>query len=81
MDGIAGVPGVGLIMLSMVLTQIGVPVEGIVLIIGIDRILDMCRTAINVTGDAVCTIIIAKAEGEFYSEIFEREVDKLSQTI
>jgi len=78
--GTAGVPGVGLIMLSMVLTQIGVPVEGIALIIGIDRILDMCRTAINVTGDAVCTTIIAKTEGEFDNEIFEREFDKLSET-
>ena len=78
--GTAGVPGVGLIMLSMVLTQIGVPVEGIALIIGIDRILDMCRTAINVTGDAICTTIIAKSEGEFDNEIFEREFDKLSET-
>ncbi|WBW97505.1 dicarboxylate/amino acid:cation symporter [Oceanirhabdus sp. W0125-5] len=77
--GTAGVPGVGLIMLSMVLTQIGVPVEGIALIIGIDRILDMCRTAINVTGDAVCTTIIAKTEGEFDNEVFENEVSKISQ--
>ena len=58
--GTAGVPGVGMITLSMVFNSIGLPVEGIGLIMGIDRILDMCRTAVNVTGDAVCTTIIAK---------------------
>lgn len=62
--GTAGVPGVGLIMLSMVLTQVGIPVEGIGLIMGVDRILDMTRTAVNITGDAVCTLIVAKTEGE-----------------
>jgi len=62
--GTAGAPGAGLIMLSMVLTQVGLPVEGIGLIIGVDRILDMTRTAVNITGDAVCTLIIAKSEGE-----------------
>jgi Na+/H+-dicarboxylate symporter len=64
--GTAGVPGVGLITLSMILTQVGIPVEGIALIMGIDRILDMIRTAINITGDAVCTLIVAKTEGELY---------------
>ena len=76
--GTAGVPGVGLIMLSMVLQAVGLPVEGIALIIGIDRILDMSRTAINITGDAVCTIIVAKSEGEFdeavYNSVTEDEV-------
>ena len=62
--GTAGVPGVGLITLSMILTQVGLPVEGIALIMGIDRILDMIRTAVNITGDAVCTLIVAKTEGE-----------------
>lgn len=62
--GTAGVPGVGLIMLSMVLAQVGLPIEGIALIMGVDRILDMTRTAVNITGDAVCTLIIAKTEGE-----------------
>lgn len=71
--GTAGVPGVGLIMLSMVLQSVGLPVEGIALIIGIDRILDMSRTAVNITGDAVCTLIVAKAEGEFDEEIFNSE--------
>jgi Na+/H+-dicarboxylate symporter len=68
--GTAGVPGVGLIMLALVLNQVGLPVEGIALIIGVDRMLDMIRTAVNVTGDAVATVIIAKSEGEFNEEIF-----------
>ncbi|WP_346937875.1 dicarboxylate/amino acid:cation symporter [uncultured Clostridium sp.] len=71
--GTAGVPGVGMIMLSMVLQSVGLPVEGIALIMGIDRILDMSRTAVNITGDAVCTMIVAKAEGEFNEEIFNSE--------
>lgn len=57
--GTAGVPSVGLITLAMVLSSIGLPTEGIALIMGIDRILDMLRTAVNVTGDAVCTTIVA----------------------
>lgn len=69
--GTAGVPGVGLIMLAMVLNQVGLPVEGIALIIGVDRLLDMLRTAVNVTGDTVATLIIAKSEGEFNQAIFD----------
>lgn len=61
--GTAGVPGVGLITLAMVLTSVGLPTEGIALIMGIDRILDMTRTAINVTGDAICTTVVAHQEG------------------
>jgi len=68
--GTAGVPGVGLIMLAMVLNQVGLPVEGIALIIGVDRLLDMVRTAVNVTGDCVATVIIAKSEGEFNEQVF-----------
>ncbi|NMH63579.1 dicarboxylate/amino acid:cation symporter [Shewanella salipaludis] len=68
--GTAGVPGVGLIMLAMVLNQVGLPVEGIALIIGVDRLLDMVRTAVNVTGDTVATVIIAKSEGEFNEATF-----------
>jgi Na+/H+-dicarboxylate symporter len=60
--GTAGVPGVGLIMLTMVLNQVGLPAEGIALIIGIDRILDMTRTAVNVTGDATVSCVVAKIE-------------------
>ncbi|BAJ02744.1 dicarboxylate/amino acid:cation symporter [Shewanella violacea] len=68
--GTAGVPGVGLIMLAMVLNQVGLPVEGISLIIGVDRLLDMVRTAVNVTGDTVATVVIAKSEGGLNEEIF-----------
>lgn len=62
--GTAGVPGVGLIMLAMVFNQVGLPVEGIGLILGVDRILDMVRTAVNVTGDATVTCIVARGENE-----------------
>jgi Na+/H+-dicarboxylate symporter len=60
--GTAGVPGVGLIMLALVLKQVGIPVEGIALIVGVDRLLDMLRTAVNITGDAAVTCIVAKSE-------------------
>lgn len=60
--GTAGVPGVGLIMLAMVLKQVGLPVEGIALIIGVDRLLDMLRTSVNITGDAACAYIISENE-------------------
>uniref|UniRef100_UPI00405696F8 dicarboxylate/amino acid:cation symporter n=1 Tax=Agathobacter sp. TaxID=2021311 RepID=UPI00405696F8 len=69
--GTAGVPGVGLITLAMVLTSAGLPTEGIALIMGIDRILDMLRTAVNVTGDAVCTVIVANQEGLADREMFK----------
>lgn len=68
--GTAGVPGVGLIMLAMVLEQVGVPVEGIALIIGIDRLLDMVRTAVNVTGDATVSCIIGKSENALDSSVY-----------
>lgn len=68
--GTAGVPGVGLIMLAMVLEQVGLPVEGIALIIGVDRLLDMTRTAVNVTGDSMVGIVVAKSEGQFDNEMF-----------
>jgi len=70
--GTAGVPGVGLIMLAMVLNQVGLPVEGIALIIGVDRLLDMMRTAVNVTGDAAGTVIIAKSEGALDQDIYNK---------
>jgi Na+/H+-dicarboxylate symporter len=62
--GTAGVPGVGIVMLVIVLNSVGVPAEGIALIMGVDRILDMCRTVVNVTGDAVVCCAIAKLEGK-----------------
>ena len=68
--GTAGVPGVGLIMLSMVLQQVGLPVEGIALIIGVDRLLDMMRTAVNVTGDCLVTTTVAKSEGMLDEAVF-----------
>jgi Na+/H+-dicarboxylate symporter len=70
--GTAGVPGVGLIMLAMVLRQVNLPVEGIGLIIGVDRLLDMVRTAVNVTGDAAVTCVVAKSEGQLSKEIYQR---------
>lgn len=61
--GSAGVPGAGIIMLVIVLQAIQVPVEGIALILGVDRILDMCRTAVNITGDAAVSVAVAHTEG------------------
>ena len=69
--GTAGVPGVGLITLAMVLQQVGLPVEGIALIIGVDRLLDMLRTAVNVTGDSMVTTTVAKSEGLWNQAVFE----------
>ena len=68
--GTAAVPGVGLIMLTLVLDQVGLPVEGIALIIGVDRLLDMLRTAVNVTGDATVATIVASSEDKLDREIF-----------
>lgn len=79
--GTAGVPGVGLVMLSMVLTQVGLPVEGIALIIGVDRILDMSRTVVNITGDAVCTLIVSKSEKEFDEDIFYGRKEFVSEEV
>lgn len=62
--GTAPVPGVGIIMLIIVLKSVGIPEEGIALILGIDRILDMCRTITNITGDASITVAVASTEGE-----------------
>ncbi|RDY24493.1 dicarboxylate/amino acid:cation symporter [Romboutsia maritimum] len=71
--GTAGVPGVGMITLSMVLTSVGLPIEGVGLIMGVDRLLDMARTTINVMGDCACTLVVSNMEKEldidkFYSE-------------
>ena len=68
--GTAGVPGVGLIMLSMVFTQVGLPVEGIGLVLGVDRLMDMIRTAVNVSGDAAVSSIVAKSEGKLNVDVF-----------
>lgn len=66
--GTAGIPSVGLITLTMVFNSVGLPIEGIGLIMGIDRILDMTRTAVNITGDAVCTTIVASMNGAVNKE-------------
>ncbi|MDY0108923.1 MAG: dicarboxylate/amino acid:cation symporter [Candidatus Krumholzibacteria bacterium] len=74
--GTAGVPAVGLIMLALVLQQAGLPVAGVGLILGIDRILDMARTAVNVTGDCMVACVVAKSENELDVEVFDsRGVD------
>lgn len=67
--GTAGVPGAGMIMLTLVLESVGLPLEGIALIAGVDRILDMARTVVNITGDASCAVIVAATEGELDRKI------------
>jgi len=62
--GAAGIPMAGLVMMSVVLTAVGLPLEGVGLILAVDRILDMCRTAVNVFSDSCGTVVIAKTEGE-----------------
>jgi Na+/H+-dicarboxylate symporter len=57
--GTAGVPGAGMVMLAMVLTSVGLPIDGIALVAGVDRIFDMGRTTLNITGDASCSIIVS----------------------
>ncbi|MDU4936119.1 MAG: dicarboxylate/amino acid:cation symporter [Peptostreptococcaceae bacterium] len=71
--GTAGVPGVGMIMLSMVLQSVGLPLEGIGLIMGVERIIDMFRTTVNVMGDNICTLIIANSEKEIDLEEYNKE--------
>lgn len=68
--GTAGVPGVGTVMLAMVLEQMELPVEGIGLILGVDRLLDMTRTAVNISGDAAVSLIVARSEGKLDLEVF-----------
>ncbi len=68
--GTAGVPAVGTIMLLMVFAQVGLPVEGIGLILGVDRLMDMIRTAVNVSGDATVSAIVAKSEGKMDISVF-----------
>ena len=72
--GTAGVPGVGMIMLSMVVTAVGLPLEGIGLIMGVERIIDMFRTTVNVMGDNVCTLVVAKSEGDLDIDTYNNSV-------
>ena len=69
--GTAGVPGAGLIMLSLVLTSVGLPLEGVAIIAGIDRILDMARTTLNITGDSAVAVLIAKSEGQLDQTLYD----------
>ena len=62
--GTAGVPGAGMVMLAMVLTSVGLPVDGIALVAGVDRIFDMGRTTVNITGDAACAIVVSNIEAK-----------------
>ncbi|MEN6575968.1 MAG: dicarboxylate/amino acid:cation symporter [Phycisphaerales bacterium] len=66
--GTAGIPGAGVIMLAIVLGSVGVPLQGIGIIMGVDRFLDMCRTVVNITGDAVCAVVVASTEGQLGAE-------------
>lgn len=68
--GTAGVPGAGTVMLTMVVTQVGLPIEGIGLVLAVDRILDMGRTVLNITGDAVGTCIVANSEKELDLDVY-----------
>ena len=88
--GTAGVPGVGTIMLAMVFESVGLPAEGIAMIMGIDRLLDMGRTAVNITGDAVVTMCMAKLTGMLdvgvfksndYSLVDEEELPEISEPV
>lgn len=72
--GTAGVPSVGLITLTMVFNSVGLPAAGITLIMGIDRILDMARTAVNITGDAVCTTIVAYQNDAVDKEVYNKAI-------
>ncbi|MCL1059953.1 dicarboxylate/amino acid:cation symporter [Shewanella gelidimarina] len=77
--GTAGVPGAGLVMLTLVLTTVGLPLEGVALIAGIDRILDMARTVVNVSGDLVATTVIAKSEGELNIEHYNAGAEESAE--
>lgn len=68
--GTAGVPGAGIVMLAMVLQQVGLPLEGIAIVLSVDRIIDMCRTVVNITGDAVGTVIVSNSEKELNLEMY-----------
>jgi Na+/H+-dicarboxylate symporter len=72
--GGAGIPGGSMVMLPMILTTVGLPVEGVALIAGVDRILDMIRSAINITGDAAVTLIVDKTEGRLDTKTYYAEM-------
>jgi DAACS family dicarboxylate/amino acid:cation (Na+ or H+) symporter len=79
--GAAGIPGTGFIMLSVVIASVGLPIEGLALLAGIDRIREMGSTVLNVLGDVVCAVYVAKQEGEldvrqyYHKDLVEFEPD------
>ncbi|WP_417226255.1 dicarboxylate/amino acid:cation symporter [Amphritea sp.] len=73
--GTAGVPGAGLIMLSLVLTTVGLPIEGLAIVAGIDRILDMARTSVNVCGDLMVSVLVGKSENELDESVYNKSTD------
>jgi Na+/H+-dicarboxylate symporter len=73
--GTAAVPGASLVMLTMVLSSVGLPFDAIAFVFGVDRIMDMMRTAVNITGDSMVTTVIAKSEGELDQEIYNAAPD------
>ena len=78
--GTAGVPGAGLIMLSLVLTTVGLPIEGLAIVAGIDRILDMARTTVNICGDMMVSVLVAKSEGELNKDIYDNETSVVEES-
>lgn len=76
--GTAGVPSAGVVMLSMVLQQVGLPLEGIALVLSIDRLVDMARTTVNITGDAIGTLIVANSEGELNLDIYNDKISNIN---
>ncbi len=83
--GIAGVPGVSFVVLLATLGTVGIPAEGLAFIAGIDRILDMARTAVNVVGNSLATVVMSKWEGQYddikRTSLFERDIWKTSSVI
>lgn len=71
--GTAGVPGAGLIMTTLVFTEVGIPLEAVALIAGIDRILDMIRTSVNVLGDSLTALVVSKSEGVLGTEPMDQD--------
>jgi DAACS family dicarboxylate/amino acid:cation (Na+ or H+) symporter len=71
--GTAGVPGAGLIMSTIVFTQVGIPLEAVALIAGVDRVLDMIRTSINVVGDSTTALVVSRLEGELGTEPLDED--------
>ncbi len=71
--GTAGVPGAGLIMTTLVFTEVGIPLEAVALIAGIDRILDMIRTSVNILGDNLTALVVSKSEGVLGKEKMDED--------